>query len=133
MDGQLPRAKRLMIPSGGGAGRQSRSVSPPNVAQVGESDAQRRTEDITTVDGIMGLHKRVTAANATAAAGTASINPYFTAGMADMSGGMMGYDQDPVVGGTGDPMQDMMFDLENMDWNMLMSTDPTEFMGGGWY
>lgn len=124
MDGQLPRAKRLMIPSGRGA---SRSVSPASVAMVEQSDAQRRTEEITTVDGIMGLHKKVTAANPTSTAGAASTNPYFTAGMSDLSGGMMGFDQDPM---TGDPMQDMMFDLENMDWNMLMSTDPTEFMSG---
>lgn len=139
IDGQLPRAKQMMVPTDG-IGLPQRSVSPTSIALTEQANLQERIEDVTTVDGARRLTRKRAAGqldanvgpSTAAPTGTTSINPYFTAGMSDMSGGMMGFDQDPAGAG-GDPLQDMMFGLENMDWNVLMNTDPMEFMGGGWY
>lgn len=167
IDGQVARARRMMVPTPGVERMPSRSMSPANAA-LPEQNISRRTEEITAVDGTHGLRRRASArqlksttcpgtepstgANSStdpAASGSGSVpgnsllmpgnTSYTVAGLGDMSGDILGFDQElegtgpGTAIGTGDPLQDMMFGLENMDWNMLMNTDPTDFMGGGFY
>lgn len=139
IEGQLQRAKDMMVPTEEGVVLPPiRSASPATLAMAEQAAAEEATEDITTVEGARRLQRKRPAGHMDppigTGTGTTSINPYFTAGMADMSGGMMGFEQGPTPGiRSGDPLQDMMFELENMDWNMLMNTDPTEFMSGTWH
>lgn len=137
MEGQLQRAKELMLPSDSNETYPRRSLSPTALAMAERGDRSERMADITSVDGQQNLHKKRTAGQMNPPAGpstaASSVNPYFMGGMTDMNGGMIGYHQDQIHNGTGDPLQDMMFGLETMDWDALMNTDPTEFMNPGWY
>jgi len=131
-DGQLPRARRMMLSAGQDGHDGLPSESPTSVSHGGNDDAAAQLEAISTVDGVVGIHqsrdKDVTAA---CMAGTGDTRTGATgdwapvaSGVPGINGGILGFDQL-------DLLQDAMFGLDNMDWEVLMNTDPTEFLSGG--
>ena len=156
MDGQLPRAKRLMVPvevdySGHG-------IREPNPAANGSQPVQspaQQMEAVTSVKGVLDLQATATpqaVSNAinnvygvpaeSANIGGGAMMEFDGSGGAMLSGnGMNGANSGANTGtmGTGGDQfmgselyEDVMFGLENMDWNQLMSADPTAFMMGTW-
>ncbi|KAK5938820.1 Actin-like protein arp9 (SWI/SNF complex component arp9) [Knufia obscura] len=130
MDGQLPRARRMMLSTGQDGYDGEASVGSP-ASNQGDHDAATQAEAVTSVDGLIGLQQRRDKAISTAGsmapvdAGVGLMGYGLSAapGVPDISGGIISFDQM-------DSMQDNVFGFENMDWGMLMNADPMDFMGG---
>jgi len=131
MDGQLPRARRIMLSAGqdGYDGVPSGSATPGS--REGDHSAAAQLEAIATVDGVIGIHQSrdqamppVSMAGVDdAGAGVMGYGLPVASRVPDLNGGMMGFDQT-------DSLQDAMFGFDNMDWGILMNADPTEFLDG---
>lgn len=128
IDGQLPRARRMMIPGGeNGVPTRSNTATPAAAAPEGTTKDDANVESITTLEGVINLQGSGLGGDETAAFGAQPIMG-MNGNMDSMSGGMMGWDNNM---NTMSFLQDTMYGIENMDWNMLMSADPTAFMMGG--
>ncbi|KAJ9656321.1 hypothetical protein H2198_005004 [Neophaeococcomyces mojaviensis] len=131
MDGQLPRAKRMLI-SSGEHGVPPRSVSPSSVAMIenARTDSNEKVVAVTSVEGVIGLQS----GNGGLDNGNAAFAAQPMMGLNGMNAscGMMGWDANAIGGESIAYLQDTMFGIENMDWNVLLNADPTIFMMGGY-
>lgn len=139
MDGQLPRAKRMMLPVT--ETYTARNAERFDSASERVNDmAIRRNQDadmISSVDGVIKLKEQAAPAEVQSAmrnvygdmvgqTTNVGIEPSldYNAGPASMNA--MG------VGTDGDTFMDDMLGLDNIDWTQIMSIDPTGFMMGSW-
>lgn len=139
MEGQLPRAKRMMLPM-------SETYTSGNTERIDSAServsdlAMRRNQDadmISSVDGLIKLKGQATPAYTC----STMHNVY-----SDVNGQMtnvalepnVGYDAGPAsmnamnTGMDNDTFMDDMLGLDNIDWTQIMSIDPTGFMMGSW-
>lgn len=142
MDKQLPRAKRMLLPTGDPlAPMPATSLHNDPFVPIQRTGSQKNTpaanaEYVSSVDGAIDLVRSASPATVQQAMNN-FYHPGSIAGPSGQTnvnvggGAAMTFDGGMGPWGGADPMQDMFAGLENMDWDQIMNTDPMAFMMGG--